>query len=146
MQQEQHDHRKLWSGVLGVVFESDCAQENWDLATELVRAGAEYEDLDLHAAVKENQLELETALLERGASAHTAGETPLHFALGWGEQQERKGQDGVELIDLLLRRGADETIVNGDGATALGRLRRSVCGRLRPSVCGRLRPSVCAGD
>lgn len=39
--------QELWPGVLGVVFESACEQENWNLATALIRAGAELEALRL---------------------------------------------------------------------------------------------------
>lgn len=67
------------------------------------------------------------ALLRRGASVDLVhsktGQTPLHVAC----QHKKRGVDAV--VDLLLRWGADEAAVGGDGRTALELLEIDMCGR-----------------
>lgn len=59
--------QELWAGVLGVMLEGAQAQEDWGLATALVRAGADIGTLDLHAAIRGGQDELAAAFVESGA-------------------------------------------------------------------------------
>lgn len=69
------------------------------------------------------------ALLQRGASVNlthsTTDQTPLHVAC----QHQRPGVDAV--VDLLLRWGADEKAVGGDGRTALNLLELDMHGDSR---------------
>jgi ankyrin repeat protein len=64
-------------------------------------------------AVHKNQLETAAALIDRGASIDKGGPegmTPLMMAAGYGND---------DMVDLLLRRGADPRVKAKDGATAL---------------------------
>ena len=103
-----------WSGVLGVVLESAKAQEDWDLALALVKAGAAVGALDLHDAIKAGQEELAAALLQlRGVpiDAHDdRGRTPLHAA---------SESDIVGVAELLLQKGAPTDKPDGEGCTPL---------------------------
>lgn len=93
-------HELLWSGVLGVVLEGAKAQNDWGLATALVKAGAEFGALDLHAAVEEDQQELAAALLASEASVDAEdefGETALYKA---------SQQNNAVMAQLLLQKGA----------------------------------------
>ena len=52
-------------------------------------------------------------LLDGGSDINAPGchgETPLHCAVGWGN---------IDIVELLLVRGADVTLLNNDGKTAL---------------------------
>lgn len=102
LQQQQQQ----WSGVLGVVLESAHKQQDWGLATALVRAGAGVGALDLHAAIRGGQHELAAALLEHGASASerdAVGQTPLHLAAmqGSGAMAELLVNNGA-LVDAAV--------------------------------------------
>lgn len=86
----------------------------------LLRAGAEIEQGDgrsrtpLHAAAHQGSLPTVLILLEYGARFHTAdweGGTPLHAATA------KAGIGSAEVVDLLLRWGADETATYDDGRT-----------------------------
>lgn len=90
----------------------------------LVGAGAKIEVQNValltplaHAA-KACDIETVRALVDHGAEVNTRdeeGDTPLHFAAQWA------GKDGAaELMDLLLRSGADETVANNNGERPAG--------------------------
>ncbi len=100
-----------------------AAQSNRAEAIDvLVEAGAEIEARDsgggtpLHSAATHLSLEALSALLKHGAQANAQDddlETPLHVAVTNG------GIHGAaEAVELLLRSGADETILNKNGKTA----------------------------
>ena len=87
----------------------------------LVKAGANIQAQDdggwtpLHCACRNLGLEAVTALLKHGALVNAQDGsllTPLHCAAG------HAGEGAAEVVDLLLRWEADETIVNDEGETA----------------------------
>ena len=89
----------------------------------LVQAGADIEARDesgaspLHCAASVSNTEVVTALLKVGSSVNAqddALQTPLHLAVC----RARK-QGTAEVVDALLRSGADETILNKEGNAAL---------------------------
>ncbi|CAM9744400.1 unnamed protein product [Ectocarpus fasciculatus] len=97
-----------------------------DALDVLVGAGADIEARDrsgsrpLHYAAKGSSPETSLALLNFGAEVNAQteyGETALHSASVFAE---RPGS--VEVVDLLLRWGADETIVSKRGETAADRI------------------------
>jgi ankyrin repeat protein len=66
----------------------------------------------LHAAVASRNAEAVALLLDRGADPNArqqVGYTPLMGAANAGRE---------DLVDLLLRHGADRTLVNDEGKTA----------------------------
>lgn len=104
-----------WSGVLGVILENALApvQQDWGLATALVRAGANFRALDLHEAVAKGQGELALALLENGAPVDHEDrrfQTPLFIAAR---------EDMLEMVQLLLQKGADVHKKDEDQQTPL---------------------------
>ncbi|CAN0232581.1 unnamed protein product [Ectocarpus sp. 8 AP-2014] len=93
----------------------------------LVRAGADIQAKDmsgpsaLHCAAEEASPEASLALLNLGAEVNAqteSGETALHHAAAKVGQR----RDSVQVMDLLLRWGADETIVSKQGKTASGEI------------------------
>ncbi|CAB1098451.1 unnamed protein product [Ectocarpus sp. CCAP 1310/34] len=87
----------------------------------LTEAGANIEaqangSTPLHVASQEGRLAAGIALLRHGASVgkkNAAAQTPLHLVAA------KAGSPGTaEMVDLLLRRGADETAVSENGHTA----------------------------
>ena len=85
----------------------------------LVEAGANIEARDgfggtpLHEAASKLSTKAATALLEHGAdvNAQDRGEsTPLHSAAAMAGQECAGRQGAADMVDLLLRSGADETI------------------------------------
>ena len=67
----------------------------------------------LHAAARDNSLEVATLLIDSGAdieAKNEAGETPLHYA-AW--------QNSLEVAQLLIDSGADINAKDNDGNTAL---------------------------
>lgn len=85
----------------------------------LVEAGANIEVRNqarltpLAHATKACNLETVRALVSHGAEVNTRdehGDTPLHFAAQWAGRESAS-----ELVDFLLRSGADETAVNKNG-------------------------------
>ena len=88
----------------------------------LVEAGADIEHesgnvgTPLHAATTSRSIAASLVLLRHGASVSkqsAAGRTPLHQAAS-----NAGALGSAELVDLLLRRGADEEAVDRDGRTA----------------------------
>lgn len=75
----------------------------------------------LHYAAYKSSCKAMLALLDSGANVNAyhseTGQTPLHVAC----QRQNRGLDSA--VDLLLRRGATETAVGGDGRTAAELLR-----------------------
>ncbi|CAG9574163.1 unnamed protein product [Danaus chrysippus] len=96
--------------------------DNLELLQELIATGAEVDARDgymrsaLHAAALAEQSSCLTALCAAGADVNaksnqeTGGKTALHIAAERGH---------VENVKALLKAGADQTVVNSDGDTAL---------------------------
>ncbi|CAM9697249.1 unnamed protein product [Scytosiphon promiscuus] len=83
----------------------------------------------LHLAANQTNRETVLALLKRGSGADvnsrlsTTGETPLHLAAG------RCGKEGAaEVVDLLLRHGADETLGDSNNRLAADKVGSSTEG------------------
>lgn len=101
----------------------------------LLAAGAEIErqsitgNTPLHFAAKTGSLEAALALLKHGACVNKqseSGETPLHGA------SAAVGKGGTaEVVDLLLRRGANEKATTSDGLVAADMIRSPVGARDR---------------
>lgn len=95
-----------------------------------VQAGGETYYSPLHIAAKVNPAAT-LALLNHGAEVNARtpcyrGWTPLHFAA------KEAGEPGFdEVVDLLLRWGADETILSTDGRTAAGTVTQYSRSRMR---------------
>lgn len=85
----------------------------------------------LHCAAEEASPEASLALLNLGAEVNAqtdSGETALHHAAATVGQR----RDTVQVVDLLLRWGADETIVSKQGKTAADRIRTRRLFRTEP--------------
>jgi ankyrin repeat protein len=96
------------------------------LVTDLVRAGADVNDADadgmtgLHWAVLVNRPEMAETLIQAGAKVNPTdsfGYTPALYAatIDYGD---------TEMLELLIRRGADLKAKGKDGHTALANARR----------------------
>ena len=82
-----------------------------------IDAGDLHGDTPLHLAANWNHVEAVLALLEHGANVNaenTSSSTPLLLAVEGAGTQEM-----AEVVDCLLRAGADETLVDDAGDTAL---------------------------
>ncbi|CAM9091022.1 unnamed protein product, partial [Hapterophycus canaliculatus] len=103
----------------------------------LLDAGANSDARDHHGItplkIASWHLHLEAALclLKRGADVNvrrSSGYTPLHFAAS------HAGMPGTaDMVDLLLRWGADETIATRSGRTAADLIRRRLSNEVRPT-------------
>ena len=89
----------------------------------LVEAGAYIEPRDstgatpLHYAAEVFSFEAAAALLDHGADINARGlkqSTPLHYAATMAG-----AEDAADMVDFLLRSGADETVVDDDGKSAV---------------------------
>ncbi|CAM9755804.1 unnamed protein product [Hapterophycus canaliculatus] len=92
-----------------------------------VEAQSDHTGLPLHCAAVHMKLEAVVALLKHGANANAADDsnyTPLHDAVStpW-----RPGT--ADLVDTLLRSGADEKIINDNGDSPLDIVRRKYAGQ-----------------
>ncbi|CBJ48667.1 ankyrin repeat protein [Ectocarpus siliculosus] len=103
----------------------------------LVGAGADIQARDtsgsrpLHWAAEEASPEASLALLNLGAEVNAqtiSGETALHYAAAAVGQRHGSAQ----VVDLLLRWGADETIVSKQGETAADSIGTRRCHRTDP--------------
>ena len=99
-----------------------ASQNNAEAIDVLVKAGANIEACarhdrtPLHYAVLNFSADAALALLKHGADVDpldTRGRTPLSWAAN-----KAGSRRASEMVDLLLRSGADETITNKDGETA----------------------------
>ncbi|CAM9383207.1 unnamed protein product [Pylaiella littoralis] len=112
------------AGVLGLAPLHIASKSNKGGVIDLlVEAGAQVGaktktsgDTPLHLAAVTSSLEAALVLLKHGASVSTLnnrGEAPLHAAAS------KAGRIGTaEVVDILLRRGADEKLTNSNGKTA----------------------------
>lgn len=91
---------------------------NGATALALVAAGADVNAADrfgtmpLHFAAMDGQLEMLRALIEHGADVNAtdaSGKTPMHFAVA-----DAGEQGAPEMVDSLLRGGADETTLGDE--------------------------------
>ena len=86
----------------------------------------------LHCAAFKLNPELVTALVQRGGSINSvdrAGYTPLMVAAGTVRGRTRgsdRHQEDLTCIERLLQHGADASLIDDDGLTALGVYRKSV--------------------
>lgn len=104
--------------MLGVVLDSAVAQGDCVLARALLRAGAEIRANVLISAVRSNQQEIVTALLDQGAGIDDWGrsengnprDSALHIAV-------REGHLGM--TSLLVQRGANKNLADAWGWTPL---------------------------
>lgn len=102
----------------------------------LLRAGAEVNTADsesgitpLESAVMGGHVEIAKALLDAGANVNARdtyrGRTPLHWVVRMTEGSVKKiaaqipVKKSMQLLELLLARGADRTLVDNEGKTAL---------------------------
>lgn len=110
-----------------------CCEQNADAKWQrseiarLIKAGADIHETDkngvtpLHFAVRFRSPAAVATLLEHGANANQtckrSGSTPLHRAVTWtgAPQTAGKRDEQREIIELLLRFGADPAIKNKVG-------------------------------
>ena len=82
----------------------------------------------LHCAAFKLNPELVTALVQRGGSINSvdrAGYTPLMVAAGTVRGRTGGHQEDLTCIERLLQHGADASLIDDDGLTALGVYRMS---------------------
>ncbi|CAN0505923.1 unnamed protein product, partial [Ectocarpus sp. 12 AP-2014] len=112
-----------WSGFTPLHWTSD--KITVDL---LIDAGANIEAQEVGGSTPLNcthELDEICALVNHGADFKTQdkdGHTPLHNAVHDPEDPYSIHADIVEKVDLLLKTGADETVVDNEGKTAVQRL------------------------
>eukprot|EP00752_Nemacystus_decipiens_P010506 g9357.t1 len=98
-----------------------------EVADVLVEAGANiqvrnsYNQTPLHIAAGRLNLTMVRAFLKHGLDANDRcqfAQTPLHEATVRAVSAPRRRREAAGVVDLLLRSGADETLVDDDGNTA----------------------------
>ena len=98
-----------------------------EVADVLIEAGAStearnsYNQTPLHVAAGRLNLTMVRAFLKHGLDANDRcqyAQTPLHEAAVRAVSEPRRRREAADVVDLLLRSGADETLVDDDGKTA----------------------------
>lgn len=118
----------------------------WDLVREyLRRPDADYQQLNsatnsnedtfLHIAAGDSELDIVRMLLDNGANVNVKnadGNTSLHIAIGYDVVDPSIEENNINVIKLLIERGADLTAMNNkkESPYNLGVKRR----RVRPLV------------